>query len=78
MDVTVTRHIADTLVKDQPREDDERDRRSMEGGDQEKSRGRERGQLAEGGRKGREGRRRRRYIHLLRRTDRQTDGLASS
>ena len=45
MDVTATRHIAETQVKDQPREDDERDRRSMEGGDQEKSKGRE----AEGG-----------------------------
>ena len=76
MDVTVTRHIAETQVKDQPREDDERDRRSMGGRSGEVER--EGGQLAEGGRKGREGRRSRRYIHLLRRTDRQTDGLASS
>ena len=56
MDVTVTRHIAETEVKDQPREDDERDRRSMEGAIRRSRKGgREGSWRREGGREGKGG-----------------------
>ena len=71
MDVTVTHYVAEKQVKGQPREDNERDRRSM--GAIRRSREGERVRAVGGGRKGREGMEKE-AIHPSPQADRQTDG----